>query len=80
MPPLRGSGVVRDCVCFLHAVVCLARRVLGAAQECSALLLSACLVFFGAQPVDEHLLYGFVVGHEDVTDGVAAYEVANFLG
>jgi hypothetical protein len=40
-------------------------------------LLSA---FAAAEVVDEHLFYGLVVGHEDVADGVAADEVADFFG
>ena len=33
-----------------------------------------------AEVVDEHLLDGLVVGHEDVADGVSADEVADFFG
>jgi hypothetical protein len=33
-----------------------------------------------SEVVDEHLLDGFVVGYEDVADGVSADEAANFFG
>jgi hypothetical protein len=33
-----------------------------------------------AKAVNEHLLDRFVVGHEDVANGVAADKVANFFG
>jgi hypothetical protein len=33
-----------------------------------------------AEVVNEHLLYGLVVGHQDVADGVSADEVADFFG
>ena len=33
-----------------------------------------------AEVVDEHLLYGLVVGDGDVADGASADEVANFFG
>jgi len=36
--------------------------------------------FAAAEVVDEHLFYGFVVGHQDVADGVAADEVTDFFG
>ena len=36
--------------------------------------------FFAAEVVDEHLFDGLVVGFEDVADGVAADEVADFFG
>jgi hypothetical protein len=38
------------------------------------------LTVAAAQVVDEHLLYGLVVGHEHVADGSSADEVANFFG
>jgi hypothetical protein len=38
------------------------------------------LLVAAAEVVDEHLFYRLVVGHEDVADGVAAYEVADFFG
>ncbi len=33
-----------------------------------------------AEVVNEHLFYRLVVGHEDVADGVAADEMADFFG
>jgi len=38
------------------------------------------VVVAAAEVVDEHLFYGLVVGHEDVTDGMAADYVADFFG
>ena len=38
------------------------------------------MVVAAAEVVDEHLLDGFVVSHEDVADGVAADKVADFFG
>ncbi len=38
------------------------------------------LPFLAAEVVDKHLFDGLVVGFEDVADGVAADEVANFFG
>jgi hypothetical protein len=38
------------------------------------------VVVAAAEVVDEHLLDRFVVGHEDVADGVSADEVADFFG
>ncbi len=37
-------------------------------------------LFAAAEVVDEHLFDGLVVGFEDVADGVAADEVADFFG
>ena len=38
------------------------------------------LVVAAAEVVDEHLFNGFVIGHQDVADGAAADDVADFLG
>src|SRR5712691_5580408 len=38
------------------------------------------LFFSGAKPVDEHLLNGLVVSHQNVANGVSGDQVADFLG
>ena len=36
-------------------------------------------LFAGAQPIQEHLFDGLVVRHQDMADGMAADEVADFF-
>src|SRR4051794_38148058 len=37
------------------------------------------VVFAGPQPIEKHLLNRLVVGHQDMPDGMAAYEMANLF-
>ena len=45
-----------------------------------ALVVALRISFFVAQPVDKHLLFGFVVGHEQVANASSADKVADFFG
>jgi hypothetical protein len=71
----RDSGWGSQLMGAAHAELCSAGRT-GASTPTQTLP----VVVAAAEIVDEHLFYGLVVGHQNVADGVAADEVADFFG